>query len=198
MCFSATASWVSAASLAGVGVWALRQMTAKSQRLFACIPLLFAIQQAMEGMVWTTLTRPPDGASNSSLMYWVWGYSLFSQVVWPVFVPLAVALMEPAGWRKTALKGVALSGATVSVMLLTAMLTHPVTAQIQGLHLAYRFNHAHQATASLLYLTAVCGAPALSSHPAVRLFGLAVLGTAVWSYWVYESWFISVWCFLRR
>ncbi len=195
MCFSATASWVSAASLAGAGVWALGRVTAKSQRLFACIPLLFAMQQTMEGMIWMALTRTLDGDSGRAVTYWVWGYSLFSQVVSPVYVPLAVAMMEPLGWRKTAIWGGALAGAAVSMLLLTAMLSHPVTAQIQGLHIAYRFSHAHEMGASLLYLIAVCGAPLASSHPAVRLFGLAVLATALWSYGAYASWFISVWCF---
>lgn len=195
MCFSATASWVSAAALAVAGAWALGQVTAKSQRLFACIPLLFSIQQFLEGVIWTALTRTSDSVLGSPLAHWVWGYSLFSQVVWPAYVPLAIAWMEPVGWRRASMGGAALLGATVSVMLLMAMLAHPLTAQIQGLHIAYRFNHSHQMSASLLYLLAVCGAPALSSHPAVRLFGLAVLVTAAWSYWAYASWFISVWCF---
>lgn len=195
MCFSATASWVSAASLGGAGVWALGRVTDKSQSLFASIPLLFSVQQFMEGMIWTGLTRSSHIALGSPLEHWVWGYSLFSQVVWPVYVPVAILMMEPVGWRRASIGITAILGAIVSLMLLMAMLASPVTAQIQELHIAYRFSHSHELGASLLYLLAVCGAPMLASHWAVRQFGLAVLLTAVWSYWIYSSWFISVWCF---
>ena len=55
MCFSATGSFAVAAGLAGIGAVAVCRTKPPSHRLFAVIPLLFAIQQIAEGMVWLTM-----------------------------------------------------------------------------------------------------------------------------------------------
>ena len=67
MCFSATASFTAGAVLLGVGTLTLRSALASrhSHRRrdlpFAAIPLLFAIQQLIEGVVWLTVSAeaPP-------------------------------------------------------------------------------------------------------------------------------------------
>jgi hypothetical protein len=57
MCFSATASFTAGAVLLGVGALTLRSALTSRQRHvlpFAAIPLLFAIQQLIEGVIWLT------------------------------------------------------------------------------------------------------------------------------------------------
>ena len=60
MCFSATASFSAAAVLLGIGTLTLRSALAsrhayrRRELPFAAIPLLFAIQQLIEGVIWLT------------------------------------------------------------------------------------------------------------------------------------------------
>ena len=64
MCFSATASFSTGALLLGIGTLTLRSALAAHQQRelpFAAIPLLFATQQLIEGMIWLTVSAeaPP-------------------------------------------------------------------------------------------------------------------------------------------
>ncbi len=59
MCFSATVSFSAGALLLGIGTLTLRSALAARQRRelpFATIPLLFATQQLIEGMIWLTVS----------------------------------------------------------------------------------------------------------------------------------------------
>lgn len=103
--------------------------------------------------------------------------------------------MEDVAWRRKAILACTLAGLTVSMFLLSAMLQIPITAQVQGQHIAYSFSHTHTLAASSLYLIGACLSPLLSSHPAVRVFGAGAAATAALSYLIFATWFISVWCF---
>lgn len=46
-----------------------------------------------------------------------------------------------------------------------------------------------------LHVLGTCISPMVSSHPAVNGFGAAALLSFIASYLLYETWFISVWCF---
>ena len=117
MCFSATASFSAGALLLGIGALTLRWALATRQRRalpFAAIPMLFAIQQLIEGVIW--LTFRVDAPLLNSVLTHV--YSFFSHVLWPVYVPVAVLLMEPNGWRRRALTACIAAGAAVGTYLL--------------------------------------------------------------------------------
>jgi heme A synthase len=79
MCFSATASFSAAAVLGTVGVVALNKVKSKDQLMFASIPLLFGIQQAIEGLVWVSLTHSSDVFLRQFFTY---GFLFFAQVLW--------------------------------------------------------------------------------------------------------------------
>ena len=51
MCFSATASFIAGTTLSVVGVATLRKTEARTELPFAMIPLLFGIQQLIEGVI---------------------------------------------------------------------------------------------------------------------------------------------------
>ena len=68
------------------------------------------------GTVWIStarrgrgLAQPLRGASHLNLVL-THLYSLFSHVLWPIFVPIAVLLLEKVPWRRAVLKGLALAG----------------------------------------------------------------------------------------
>src|SRR3954463_13957598 len=97
MCFSAPASFASAAVLPAAGIVSLRTARTPAQLPFAAIPLLFAVQQAAEGVFWLTL---PEGGSPLA------GYTflVFAQVLWPTWVPLAILLLARDRARTPALR----------------------------------------------------------------------------------------------
>ena len=99
MCFSATASFVAGTALSGIGVATLRRAKKKTEIPFALIPLLFGIQQLSEGVIWLTFGH--DALVLRQVMSDI--YSGFSHVLWPIYVPFAVGLMEATRWRKRTL-----------------------------------------------------------------------------------------------
>jgi hypothetical protein len=192
MCFSAPASFVAGTVLLALGAYSVRCTQRVAELPFALIPALFGVQQLIEGGLWLTLVQPQPACLNTFLTQ---GFSAFSQVIWPIYIPLAVWLLEPAGWRRHAIALMALAGAAVSLFLFWYLLHVPAVAQVQGRHIAYIFPHFHEPLATALYLLGACVSPLLSRFKAVRLFGvlatLSLLITAAF----YNHWLVSVWCF---
>jgi hypothetical protein len=197
MCFSATASFSAGAFLLGVGTLTLRSALASRpsrQRRdlpFAAIPLLFAIQQLIEGVIWLTFRF--DAPLLNSVMTHV--YSFFSHVLWPVYVPMAVLLMEPAGWRRRGLIAFVAAGAAVGAYLLVVLLAFPIVSRPTGQHIEYVSPHFFAAVTMTLYLLATAVSPLLSTHRMVVAFGALALLSFGAAYAFYATWFISVWCF---
>ena len=158
---------------------------------YALIPFWFGVQQLLEGVLWLTLPQAPN-CLNAPLTQ---AYSAFSQVIWPIYIPLAVYLLERPGWRRRAIGLTAAAGAAVGLYLAWYMVHVPVVARLGGGHIAYVFPHFHQPLATALYLTAACVSPLLSGWPRVRLFGLLVSLSLVATAYFYAQWFISTWCF---
>ena len=191
MCFSATASFSAGALLLGIGALTLKSARRPCEWPFAAIPLLFAIQQLIEGVIWLTFST--DAPLLNSVMTHV--YSFFSHVLWPVYVPVAVVLMEPAGWRHRALIAFVAAGAAVGAYLLYILLAFPVVSRPTGQHIEYDSPHFFAAVTMTLYLLSTALSPLLSTHRMVVVFGALALLSFGAAYAFYATWFISVWCF---
>jgi hypothetical protein len=191
MCFSSTASFSAGALLLLVGTACVRHTRSPREWPYALIPVWFGIQQLLEGALWLSLGQP-QACFSAQLTQ---GYSAFSQVFWPVYIPVAVCLLEPAGARRRLIALIATGGAVVGAYLAWYMAQVPVVAYVQGGHIAYVFPHFHQPLATVLYLFAACVAPLVSRWVQVRWFGfftsLSLLATA----YFYAQWFVSTWCF---
>ncbi|MDP2370567.1 DUF6629 family protein [Rhodoferax sp.] len=194
MCFSASASFTAGAVLLGVGTLTLRSALATRQRCalpFAAIPLLFAIQQLIEGVIW--LTFAVEVTRLNAVMTHV--YSFFSHVLWPVYVPVAVLMMEPVAWRRRALTAFVAAGAAVGAYLLYVLVAFPVVSKPTGQHIEYDSPHFFAAVTMTLYLFSTALSPLLSTHRMVGVFGVLALLSFGAAYAFYTTWFISVWCF---
>ena len=194
MCFSATASFSAGALLLGIGTLTLRSALAVNQLRalpFAAIPLLFAFQQLIEGVIW--LTFGDEATLMNSVMTHV--YSFFSHVLWPVYVPVAVLLMQPAGWRRRALITFVAGGAAVGAYLLYVLVVFPIVSRPTGQHVEYVSPHFFAAVTMTLYLLSTTISPLLSTHRMVVVFGALALLSFGAAYAFYATWFISVWCF---
>lgn len=190
ICFSANASFSVSAVLLTVGAITLHRARNRSEMPFAAIPLIFGCQQLVEGLLWLALAAqaPQTHALTVS-------YLLFSNVLWPIYVPVAIWMIEPlaAPRRKIALPMAA--GVATSVFFLAALVSQPASAAIMGMHIKYVLPHPHHTLAFAFYAAATCIAPLLSSLGTVRLFGIVLIGSMIASYLVYATWFASVWCF---
>ena len=191
MCFSATASFSAGAVLLGLGALTLKSARRPRELMFAAIPLLFAVQQLTEGVIWLTFRY--DAPQISSVMTQV--YAFFSHVLWPAWIPLAVLLMEAPGKRHRVLLTFVAAGAAVSAYLLYVLVTFPAVSRPTGQHIEYLSPHFFAAEVMTLYLLATTVSPLLSTHAAVKLFGALALLSFGAAYYFYATWFISVWCF---
>ena len=191
MCFSATASFSADAFLLGLGTLTLKSARHKRELPFAAIPILFAIQQLIEGVVWLSFS---DGAALlNSVMTQV--YSFFSHVLWPIYVPVAVLMLEPPGWRRRALRVFVAAGSAVGLYLLYFLFAFPIISRPTGQHIEYVSPHFFAAITMSLYLLSTTISPLLSTHRMVQVFGILALLSFGAAYYFYAFWFISVWCF---
>jgi hypothetical protein len=191
MCFSAAVSFSAGALLLGIGTLTLKSARHRRELPFAAIPLLFAIQQLTEGVIWLTFSH--EAPLINTVMTYV--YTFFSHVLWPVYVPAAVLLMEPPGQRRQALLAFVAIGIAVGAHLLYILIAYPVVSRPTGQHVEYLSPHFFAALSMTLYLLASTVGLLLSSHRAVKIFGVLALLSFGAAYYFYAIWFISVWCF---
>jgi hypothetical protein len=191
MCFSATVSFTAGSALLLVGAWTVRLSRQPRELPFAMIPLLFGVQQLIEGVLW--LQPPATAPALNAALTQI--YSYFSQVLWPIYIPLSVLLLETVVWRRRVLSLITGAGTVCGLFLLSYLVRLQVTSAVQGHHMVYVFEHFHVLAATGLYLLGTCIGPLISSHRSVRLFGVAATLSFMATYAFYATWFISVWCF---
>ena len=193
MCFSPTASFTAGILLTATGCVTISNTPNRRSVLFASIPLLFGVQQLAEGFVWLSLLGSP-GADRFA---WQWAhlYSLFAFALWPMLIPLAVLLVEPAGRRRMAIAGATVAGWATGLILLYSIMTYDLHPEIARNSIAYHFYAPGPEWGLWVYLGATCGACLVSSQSFVRWFGALMLAGAAVSYMLYVHTFISTWCF---
>jgi hypothetical protein len=192
VCFSASASFIAAATTGTLGAATLRNTRTPAEIPLAATPLLFGIQQFIEGVVWLSFQRPDATAWNPVATY---AYSLFSHVLWPTFVPMAVFLIETDPSRRRLLLRLVELGAVVSLYLAFFIVHDPVTSEVVRHSIRYEYHHHFPRLTMALYLIAVCVSCLLSSLPVLRFFGLALAVSFGVAYWLFTATFFSVWCF---
>jgi hypothetical protein len=192
MCYSPTASFVSAALIGTVGVATVRHVRSPHTLLFGAIPLLFAVHQFTEGLVWLGLLGRigPVGRDHAAFLF-----TMYAQGLLPFLMPLAVALMEPAGWRRRAIFGLVAVGAVAAAWDAYGLIFLPTRVFIDHQAIAYRNAMTGSLSISLLYIVASCGALLLSSYKVVRWYGILNIIALIIVEIVREYAFASVWCF---
>ncbi len=193
MCFSATASFAVGGALLVVGALTLKRAAGNKPRLpYAAIPLLFGIQQSVEGVLWLAIQH--DMVLLKSIATYL--FTMFSHLIWPAYVPFAIARMEKGmePWRKKAMWAFRIIGLVVTAHLFVLVTTQPLTA-ILSEHIVYASPFFYDWPMMGLYIAATCIVAFFSTHPLVRIFGLTVLLFFFVSYWFYTQALFSVWCF---
>ena len=91
MCFSASASFGTSVVLGTIGVVTLAKVKRRVQLPFAFIPVMFAVQQLTEGIFWISFS---DSSHASRSHFSVYVFLTFAQIIWPVWTPFSVLLLE--------------------------------------------------------------------------------------------------------
>ena len=192
MCFSATASFVTVAITGTAAVACLGRVRRRRELPLALLPLIFAGQQGVEGLLWLTLPVDPDGPAASLLTL---VFLIYAQVFWPAFAPIASLLVEPDQRRRQLMLICAVIGAGVAAFFLWSIFMYPHAASIRGGHIAYTGQPSTPVAIGVLYLVATAITALLSSHRAIVMLGAIVLAGSILTFLLYWEAFASVWCF---
>ncbi|MFI5221859.1 MAG: DUF6629 family protein [Bacteroidia bacterium] len=194
MCFSAGASFGASVILSVAGVLSIRKVKTKSQIFFASIPFIFAVQQFTEGIVWLSLSDP-------AYLHWkttsVYLFLFFAHVLWPVWVPVSVLLLEKKPGRKMGLFLLTLIGGFVSFFLFYFLNTYSPLAQIVSCHIQYRLIVPLSSVyfSGMFYFIPTVIPLFLSGVKRMWVFGIAIFMSYVITELFYVEFVISVWCF---
>jgi hypothetical protein len=192
MCFSASASFVTAGLTGAIGVLSLTRVRELRGVPLASVPLFFALQQSGEGLLWLNLSSAPDGTTAADLTFW---FLLFAEVFWPVYAPLTIWLIEPSPGRRRIMLPCVLIGVGVSGYLLWWLQTRSHSATILHDHIVYVTEGRHPVLLNIGYLVATSLPPLLSSWRTLLALGVIVLTGSVVAEALYQQAFVSVWCF---
>ena len=194
MCFSAASSFSAGGILLAIGVVSIKNAKTATLRLFAAIPLIFAVQQLAEGALWLIL-------SNADLVRWcripAYIFLIFAQVVWPLWVPLSVTLIEKNKTRKKILYFLFSIGVALSLYLGYSLFISPMQIGIQGYHIHYDldFPFANSRSVGILYFMPTVVSLLVSSDKNVRLLGVIIFISYIVTWFFFTNYILSVWCF---
>ena len=194
MCFSAPASFISGAALSVIGVAAIYKARTIPQRIFAAIPLIFAIQQCCEGFLWLSFCSRGYEYLYHPAMY---AFLFLAHALWPAFVPLSVLLLEKQARRKKILMVCSGLGILTALYFCYCLYAYPVTALAESHHIRYvlTFPEVLRWLSGLCYILAAVCAPFISSIKPVRFFGLILLVSYIIARTLYQDYMVSVWCY---
>lgn len=193
MCFSATASFATAAATAAVGAATLAKARRARDLPLAAVPLVFAAQQAVEGALWLLLGRGiGGGAAVEGLSL---AFLLIAEAWWPAFLPLAVLLAEPPGARRRVLAFLLAAGAAQAAYALVRFLDFEFAVAVHGQSLRYAGTGEGPLWLYLPYLAATAGALLVSSHRVLRAAGALILAGFAAAFYAHYAALVSVWCF---
>ena len=200
MCFSATASFALAGVLVPAGIFTIAKIDRGHSAWLplAAFPLVFGIQQGIEGAVWLGV----DGGRQALVETAGRGFLFFSHFFWLVWVPFAVWRLESDPVRRRFAAALVAAGALfgLSLFLPPVLVRDWLAVERVNLSLDYRTTLIYDGVVSRLvlqmaYAAIVVGALALSSDRRIRLFGALVAVSLAAAYVFFAYAYISVWCF---
>lgn len=190
MCFSATASFTAAAVLGVIGTATLGKTKNRRAWLLSAVPLLFALQQFVEGLLWMSLKSWPTYVLPLTHIF-----LFFALFFWPIYTPLMILLLEPSKVRRIIISLFCVSGAVVGTIFYVNYLQHPEAVRAVNKCLFYSNPIPYSDLLSFLYILVTIGSGLISSRMIVKLFCLLVLIGSIITYYFYSMNFTSVWCF---
>lgn len=194
MCFSAGVSFTASAVILVIGVISITKATTTAQRVFALIPLFFSLQQFTEGLLWLVLANPAYDGWRPFLTHF---YLSFAWVIWPVFIPFSMGLLEKNVNRKKIIHLILGIGIFVSVCWIGVMIFYHAHAIINVYHIDYKFDFkpVYPFLFTLLYLIATVITLLVSSVKYMWAFSIVNLASYLFTRIYFAGHVVSIWCF---
>lgn len=204
MCLAPQVDVVAGAAMAVVAVDAARHCHDVRTAPLAALPAIFAFHTITSAFVWWGLQGvvSPSVGSAATLIFLTIAFAL-----WPVYIPVAILLIEPPGWRRGALVGLIGVGLYASLAFLIPLLAGNGTATACPYYIDFNVAGVDM-TASMLYLVATCGALLLARDRNIVTWGwlnAAAVGVLIlmvgrglpslWCFWaactsVFVAWYL--------
>ncbi len=190
MCFSPSASFTASALLGVIGVATVAKTKNKKALPLAVIPLIFALQQLIEGGLWLNIL----GSGRFTLLLTAF-FLFFALFWWPAFVPFTVYVIETVPWRRRVLAVLSGVGVATGIYIYATYLLNPTSAVIMNHCIYYEHTTPYGMVGAVLYMCVTVGAGVISSRYMIKFLYtlLAVLAFIAWR--IYLANFVSVWCF---
>lgn len=198
MCFSTVGSFGVGTVLVAAGCYTAKKAKEKDRNYlaFACLPLIFGIQQIIEGFVWIGLLH------HHQLLVQV-GTLLFTFIAigfWPFFVPLSMFFAE--GKKRLVvhqfLFALVLVGGFVGLYSYLPMLTGilPLTTKIVHHSISYDTNVPNilKNLNSFIYFFLVIIPFLVIPSASLRVFAVLLVISLVTASFFFFSTYLSVWC----
>lgn len=194
MCFSASASFGSAAVLMSLGSSAGKLNQDPKQKMFVALPFIFGFQQLCEGLVWISIGQ--DTAFHS---FAVRAFLFFALAFWPSWLPWSLYALEKKPERKTILKMLGIMGLVFSVGAIWILYRGGPRAAVAGHSIAYTFSGFQSFLSpsidALVYLLTALVPFFISSERKVKITGGLIFVGLVFSHFYKQETVASVWCF---
>ena len=149
------------------------------------------VQQLVEGVIWVTFRHEAPLLKQAMTI----AYLGFAYVLWPMYVPLSLGILERVRWRKRTLFAFLAAGIPVGLYLTHAIVTSTLVAEILGKHIVYVTPHRNLLIVGVLYVGATCLSCFFSSHGFLKLFGVLALLSLISAYLLHVRALVSLWCF---
>jgi hypothetical protein len=194
MCFSAKASFITAAALGITSIYTIKK-TYKSKDLsfllIALMPLLFGIQQLSEGFIWLFLGKNTNIDHLLSVIF-----LFFAFFLWPVWVPLSLGIFEYK--RRKMFYIIAFIGLIYGLFLYGSTIFYNTSFHLHLCEksLCYQLYHPMFNYAGVtIYLICTILPFLVAKSNTMKIFGLLLAISAQVSAYFYIHAFTSVWCF---
>ena len=191
MCFSSQASFVAGVTLIMISLASVHRVykVRKMQLLpLALTPLLFGIQQLLEGALWLGLLASPRNETLYAIG--LHGFVWFSMFWWPTWLPFALAWAETNLLFKRVMYALSFAGAVLGAYLVWP----PYAAEIVHNHIAYTAGHTSLMLFALYLVTGIVPF-FISSLPLMWFVGILGYVSLLVTLLAYFIWTTSIWCF---
>ncbi|MFZ1863430.1 MAG: DUF6629 family protein, partial [Polyangiales bacterium] len=177
--------------IAVVGILTLTKVSKPKEVLFASLPMLFALHQFTQGIVWLGLY---ELTSPGTLHVAETVFVFYAQAALPFLVPLAIWLQEPKSTQRNLIAILVIFGGLLMLYVTWGLSVEPTTVSIEHHTLVYSNPSTSHLRIALAYILTTCGPLLLSRSAAIQLFGwLNVLGLVA-VYMIAQYAFTSLWC----
>lgn len=202
MCVSAEASFTLSSILSPIGLYCVANSIRKARTLtaLAMIPLIFGIQQFVEGLVWLAIKHGDTPRARSAAV----AYLFFALCFWLIWIPFSVWLTESDRNTRRLLMCLLMIGLIGGGGLFLPIALDPTRLEVSATEgvLAYEFPipsliAKSQPMIHLIYLAVITLPLMIASRKRKELmaFSILLVASAIVSHLYYWYAFASIWCF---